>query len=261
MDEHMHARTALLLGEEAIRRLDAAKVAVVGLGGVGGIAAEALVRAGVGKMVLVDSDRVAPSNLNRQIVALHSTIGHLKVDVMRDRLLDINPDLAVKTHPVFVPPEGTGGLLRGCDYVVDAIDTVPSKVGLILECRREGIPVLSCMGAGNRLDPTRFEVADLFDTSVCPLCRVMRRQLRQAGLDSLPVVYSKETPVRPQYPEVGENGETDLQGESLLGENLLGESLPMTGKRRPPGSISFGPPAAGLVAAGEVIRALLASSR
>jgi tRNA A37 threonylcarbamoyladenosine dehydratase len=250
MDEHMHDRTALLLGDKSIRRLNAVKVAVIGLGGVGGIAAEALVRAGVGRIVLVDSDRVALSNLNRQIVALHSTIGRLKVDVMRDRLLDINPALSVEVHPVFVSPEGSGGLIRGCDHVIDAIDTVLSKVGLILECRREGIPVLSCMGAGNRLDPTRFEVADLYDTSVCPLCRVMRRQLRQAGVDSLPVVYSKETPVRPQYPE-----------ELLPGDVLQGEALPLTGKRRPPGSVSFGPPAAGLIAAGEVIRALLASSR
>ncbi len=251
MSDAIDSRTALLLGNEAIARLAASRVAVFGLGGVGGMAAEALARSGVGRMVLVDFDRVDPSNINRQVIALHSTIGLLKVDVMRERLLDIRPDLRLETHAVFVPPEGSGGLVRGCDYVVDAIDSVPSKVGLILECLREGIPVISCMGAGNKLDPSRFEIADLYATSVCPLCRVMRHELRKAGVEALQVVYSKEPPVQALSPADDETPEDDRTDAVLHPAK----------KRRPPGSVSFVPPAAGLAAAGKVIRDLLAAGR
>ncbi len=228
MDESIHSRSAWLLGEDGMDRLARCRVAVVGLGGVGGMAAEALARGGIGHLLLVDADRVAPSNINRQIVALHSTIGRHKTAVMQERLADINPALRVDAHPVFVPAQGTGGLLDGCDYVLDAIDTVPSKIGLILECKSKDIPILSCMGAGNRLQPARFVVADLFATATDPLCRTMRRQLRGAGVDRLTVVYSPEPPVRTQHP---------------------------------PGSVSFGPPAAGLVAAGHIILSLLATDR
>jgi len=252
MDENLGSRTARMLGRDAVDALASKRVAVFGLGGVGGMAAEAIARAGIGHMVLVDADRVSPSNLNRQIVALHSTLGRLKVDVMRDRLLDINPGIVLETHAVFIPATGSGGLVRGCDYVVDAIDTVPSKVGLILECLREGVPVISCMGAGNKLDPTRFEIADLYETSVCPLCRVMRHALRKEGVTSLPVVYSKEPPFENPNsgPEDSDEPEYDPSAD-----------IAPTTKRRPPGSVPFVPPAAGLAAAGHVIRALTTTAR
>ncbi len=241
----MHSRSAWLLGEAGMRHLARCRVAVIGLGGVGGMAAEALARGGIGHLLLVDADRVAPANINRQIVALHSTVGRLKTAVMQERLADINPDLRIDTHPLFVPATGTDGLLDGCDYVLDAIDTVPSKVGLILECKSKGIPILSCMGAGNRLQPAQFTIADLFSTTVDPLCRVMRRRLRRAGVDQLTVVYSPEPPVRPQRDAAEVN-------------RILPQD---TGGKHPPGSVSFGPPAAGLVAAGHIILTLLAADR
>ena len=251
MNENTDARTALLLGEDALQRLAGKRVAVFGLGGVGGMAAEALVRSGVGRVLLVDFDTVSPSNINRQVLALHSTVGRLKVDVARERLLDIRPDLVIETHAVFILPEGSNGLVKGCDYVVDAIDSVPSKVGLLLECLRERIPVISCMGAGNKLDPSRFEVADLYATSVCPLCRVMRHELRKAGVTALNVVYSREQPLLPIA--------VDLPGHPELEDDRADADSYPPKKRRPPGSVSFVPPAAGLVAAGKVIRDLLAS--
>lgn len=176
------SRTGMLLGHEAIERLARSKVAVFGLGGVGSFAAEALARAGIGHFLLVDSDRVMPSNLNRQLIALHSTIDHLKVDVMRERILDINPSAIVETQAVFCQPGSAAALLTPeLDYVVDAIDTVSAKIDLIVAAQAMGIPVISCMGAGNKLDPTRFEVADIYQTSVCPLSKVMRRELKNGA--------------------------------------------------------------------------------
>lgn len=227
------ARTEMLLGEDGVRRLEDASVAVFGLGGVGSYVAEALARAGVGRLVLVDGDVVDATNINRQLVALHSTVGLPKAEVMAERVRDIHPACVVEAHPVFYLPGGEDtageGLVDGCDYVADAIDTVTAKLSLIEECGRKGIPVISAMGCGNKLDPSRFRVADLADTRVCPLCRVMRRELRRRGVERLRVVYSEEPPIRP--------GEADC---------------------RTPGSVSFVPGAAGLMMAGEIVRTLAA---
>ncbi len=222
------SRTELLLGQEAVERLAKARVAVFGIGGVGSYAAEALARSGVGSLDLIDSDRVAASNLNRQIIALHSTLGRYKTEVMRERILDINPHACVRIYNCFYLPE-TAELFDFSvyDYVVDAIDTVTGKIELVMQAREAGTPVISSMGAGNKLDPSAFEVADIYATSVCPLARVMRRELKARGVKSLKVVYSREKARKPQ-----ENGE------------------------RVPGSVAFVPAAAGLVLAGEVVRDL-----
>lgn len=223
-------RTALLLGTEALERLKKARVAVFGIGGVGGYVCEALVRSGVGAFDLIDSDRVDITNLNRQIIATHKTIGQYKTDVMRERILDINPDADVRIHRCFFLPESAGDFsFAEYDYVVDAIDTVTAKIELILRAQEMGVPVISCMGAGNKLDAVGFQVADIYDTKVCPLARVMRRELKRRGVKSLKVVYSQETPVQRKD---GADG-------------------------RLPGSVSFVPPVAGLMAAGEVIRDLI----
>lgn len=222
------SRSALLLGPDALDRLAAARVAVFGVGGVGGYAAEALGRGGVGAIDLVDSDTVAESNLNRQIVALRSTIGQSKVEVMRQRLLDISPRCAIVCHNVFFGPETADRFdFAQYDYVVDAIDTVSAKLLLIERCRAAGTPVVSCMGAGNKFDPTAFEVADIYETSVCPLARVMRHELRKRGIPSLRVVYSKEPP-----------------------------AMPSASAAQPIGSVSFVPGVAGLILAGEVVKGI-----
>lgn len=229
-------RSEMLLGEEAVRKLSHAHVAVFGVGGVGSFAAEALARAGVGTLTLVDHDIVSESNLNRQLVALHSTIGKRKVDVMRARILDINPQAQVHALPIFyLPQQPTPFEWQAFDYIVDAIDTVSAKIALVLAAKEAGVPVISCMGAGNKLDPSRFVVADLFETSGCPLARVMRKELRSRGLQSLDVVYSQEPPRVPlptREPAQGDAHE----------------------RRATPGSVSFVPPVAGMLAAGVVIR-------
>lgn len=215
-------------------------MAVFGLGGVGSFAAEALARAGIGRLVLVDGDVVDVTNLNRQLVALRSTVGQPKAEAMARRIGDINPDCRVEVHSLFyLPPAGEDpgcgrGLIDGCDFVADAIDSVTSKLGLAEECRDKGIPLISAMGCGNKLDPTRFRVADIQETKVCPLCRVMRRELKKRGIGSLTVVYSEEPPRGPL-------------------EEL---ATPAPGRRAVPGSISFVPSAAGLILAGEIIRRL-----
>ncbi|MBQ9431239.1 MAG: tRNA threonylcarbamoyladenosine dehydratase [Kiritimatiellae bacterium] len=227
------SRTGLLLGEDGVARLAAASVAVFGLGGVGSFVAEALVRAGVGRLLLVDADIVAESNLNRQLVALRSTLGRPKVEVMSERILDINPGVAVESRQEFYSAENADTFdLSAFGYVADAIDSVPSKLELAARAIAVGIPIISCMGAGNKLDPTLFRVADIAKTSVCPLCRTMRRQLRARGIPHLTVVYSPEIP-RSQ----------PVQSACAAG-------------RRPVGSVSFVPAAAGLVLAGHIIRAL-----
>lgn len=235
--EEAFCRTALLLGEEGIRRLSGAKVAVFGVGGVGSYCVEALARAGIGRLVLFDSDRVSVSNLNRQLIALHSTIGMPKTEAAARRIADIHPACQVTQYPVFFLPENAGNYdLSDCDYFVDAVDTVAAKLGIIQLAADKGIPVISCMGAGNKLDPTRFEVADITQTSVCPLARVMRRELKKRGISHCKVVYSKEPPiVPPKWESFSDDGSC----------------------RRPvPGSVSFVPSAAGLILAGEVIRDL-----
>lgn len=224
------ARTELLFGKEKMKRLRKAKVAVFGIGGVGGHAAEALARSGVGALSLVDRDVVDETNLNRQIVALHSTIGRDKVDVMRERILDINPICQVQVHKCFYLPETKDDFdFSKYDYIVDAIDTVTAKIQLVVEAKRCGTPIICCMGAGNKLDPTAFEVADLYETSVCPLAKVMRRELRRREIKKLKVVYSKEVPI----------------------------CLVTDERNRPlPGSNAFVPATAGLILASEVIRDL-----
>ncbi len=229
-------RSAMLLGEEAIERLAKKRVAVFGIGGVGSFCTEALARAGVGTLMLFDSDEVALSNLNRQIIALHSTVGRPKVEVMRERIHDINPDATVEAYKVFYTAENADEFdFSRCDYIVDAIDTVSAKLELIERATRLGVPVISSMGTGNKLDPSRFTLADIYQTSVCPLAKVMRYELRRRGVGSLKVLYSTEPPITPQVIEE-----------------------PAQGRRQTPGSISFVPSVAGLTIAGEVIRGLSA---
>lgn len=217
-----------MLGDAAIERLQAARVAVFGLGGVGGHVVEALARSGIGALDLIDSDTIAPSNLNRQIIATRETIGELKVEAAARRIAQIDPAITVRTHPVFFLPENAAAFdFAAYDYVVDAVDSVTAKIALVMAAQAAGTPVISSMGAGNKLDPTRFEVADIYQTSVCPLAKVMRRELKKRGVKSLKVVYSREQPLTPQG-----------------------------GDPRTPASCAFVPAVAGLIIAGEVIRDL-----
>ena len=227
------SRTAYVYGEDAISKLSRAKVAVFGVGGVGGYVCEALCRAGVGSIDIFDRDTVSVSNINRQIIALHSTVGRPKVDVMKERMLDINPDCIVNAHNVFYLPENADEFdLSGYDYIVDAVDTVAAKLEIAVRADRYHIPIISAMGAGNKTDPSRFEVADINDTSVCPLARVMRRELKARGIKKYKVVYSKEEPRK--------SGVTD----------------PETGKAIP-GSLSFVPSAMGLIMASVIVNDLV----
>lgn len=225
-------RTAMLLGDEAIELLGEAKVAIFGIGGVGGYVAEALARAGVGHFLLVDDDRVSLSNINRQIIALHGTVGRYKTEVMKERILDINPLAEVQTREKFYLPENAGDIdFSSLSYIVDAVDTVTAKIDLAIKAQEAGVPSVSCMGAGNKLDATAFRVTDIYSTSVCPLARAMRTELRKRGVKSLKVVYSTEPAITP----VRNAQDAD---------------------RRTPGSVSFVPAVAGLIAAGEVIKYL-----
>jgi len=231
MKENQFERTALLLGKASVERLARKRVAVFGVGGVGGFVCEGLVRAGIGAIDIVDKDTVALSNLNRQLIALHSTVGKNKVDVLEERLKDINKNLIIKKYKCFFLPETSDTFdFREYDYVVDAIDTVTGKIELILKAKEAGVPIISAMGAGNKLDPTAFQVSDIYKTSVCPLARVMRRELKKRGVEKLKVVYSKEEPIKPQFEE----------GEEVV-----------------PGSVSFVPPALGLIIAGEIVKDLI----
>ena len=224
-------RTRRILGPQAMDRLAGARVAVFGVGGVGGHLAEALARSGVGALDLIDADVVAPSNLNRQIIALHSTLGRAKVDVMAERIRDIHPDCRVTPRQVFFTPDTAGEFdFAQYDYVADAIDSVQGKVQLIVSAKAAGVPIICAMGAGNKLDPTRFEVADIHATSVCPLARVVRRECRARGIRDVKVVYSREAPLVPESPE---------------------------GERAVPGSTAFVPAVAGLIMAGEIVKALI----
>lgn len=231
-------RTRLLLGNDAMERLAHSRVAVFGLGGVGGHAAEALARSGVGALDLIDGDVVSLTNCNRQIIATLATVGQPKVQAMRERILEINPAANIRSFPLFFGPE-TDSLpdFQEYDYIVDAIDSVTGKIEIVLRSKAAGRPVISAMGAGNKLDPTRFEVADLSKTSVCPLARVMRRELRARGIEHLKVVYSKEEPRRP----VGAGDKAE-------------QSRPV------PGSTAYVPAVAGLIMAGEIVRDLVANS-
>ena len=236
------SRTELLLGTEAIERLQKARVAVFGIGGVGGYVCEALVRSGVGAFDLIDNDTVCLSNLNRQIIATHSSVGKYKVDVMKERMLDINSDVKVQTYKCFFLPENADDFpFAEYDYVVDAIDTVTAKIALVMKCQEMGIPIISSMGAGNKLDASDFRVTDIYKTSMCPLAKVMRRELKKRGVKRLKVVYSEEKPITPMQKD-----STETEAE----ENCA--------KRRAiPGSVAFVPSVAGLIAAGEVVKDLV----
>lgn len=222
--ENQFSRTELLLGSEGMERLKDSRVAVFGIGGVGGHVTEALARSGIGALDLIDHDKVSITNLNRQIVASMDTIGKYKVEVMKERILSINPDAKVTVHPCFFLPDNAGDFdFSLYDYVVDAVDTVTAKIEIVLRAKEGNVPVISCMGTGNKLDPLRLEVADLYETSICPLAKVMRRELRKRGVEALKVLYSREEPVY---------------------------------RGRVPGSTSFVPAVAGLVIASEVIKDL-----
>lgn len=230
--EHQFSRTEFLLGGQAMEKLYRARVAVFGLGGVGGYTVEALARSGVGALDLIDGDRVSLTNLNRQILATHQTLGMMKTEAAKRRVAEINPDCDVHTYDFYYMPDTADALdFTRYDYVVDAIDTVTGKLCIIERAVECGVPVISCMGAGNKLDPTRFEVADIFKTSVCPLAKVMRRELKRRRIGRLKAVYSKEEPKPPH------------DGQTQCG-------------KRVPGSTAFVPAAAGLILAGEVIKDL-----
>ena len=250
MDKRLE-RTELLLGSENIEKLKRARVAVFGVGGVGGYAVEALARCGIGTLDLIDNDEVAESNLNRQIIATVSTIGRPKVEAARDRILDINPDCQVNIHQVFFLPETADDFdFSEYDYVVDAIDTVTGKLMLVERAKAAGTPIICSMGAGNKLDPTAFQVADIYRTKVCPLAKVMRRELKKRGVKKLKVVYSTESPVKPL-----ENMENSCKTGCVCPP---GTTHKCTDRRAIPGSISFVPSVAGLILAGEVIKDLIA---
>lgn len=239
------SRTELLYGREAMEKLSQSRVAVFGIGGVGSYAAEALVRSGIGTIDIIDNDKVCPSNINRQIIATNSTVGRYKTDVALDRMKEINPDVTVNKFCVFYSPETSEQFdFSAYDYVVDAIDTVTGKISLVTQARAAGTPIISSMGAGNKIDPTGFMVADIYETSVCPLARIMRTELRKRGIKKLKVVYSRE---KPRIPAGGEE----------IYNNSCNTQQGVTRKRPTPGSTAFVPPVAGLIIAGEVINDLV----
>ena len=248
------SRTRLLLGAEAMDTLKNKKVAVFGIGGVGGYVCEALVRSGIGAFDLTDDDKVCLTNLNRQIIATRKTIGQYKVDVMKERMLDINPEADVTIHKCFFLPENADEFpFNEYDYIVDAVDTVTAKIELIMKADKAGVPIISAMGAGNKLDPGRFKIADIYDTDVCPLARVMRRELKKRGIKKLKVVYSDEQPIQPMEDE--NNGSVDgvSAGSSAASPE---EDSTHTKRRSTPGSTAFVPAVAGLMIAGEIVKDL-----
>lgn len=231
------SRTELLLGEEGMEKLRRASVMVFGVGGVGSHCIEALARCGVGRLILIDNDTVSLTNINRQSVAVHSTVGRYKTEVMKERIHDICPQTEVATHERFILSDNLADILgEAPDYIIDAIDTVTAKLALIEQAKERGIPVISCMGTGNKLHGELFEIADISKTSVCPLCKVMRKELRDRGIEHLKVLYSKEKPIDTAARDTGED---------------------KGGRRSIPGSISFVPPVAGLLIAGQAVRDLL----
>ncbi|MCR5790426.1 MAG: tRNA threonylcarbamoyladenosine dehydratase [Lachnospiraceae bacterium] len=243
------ARTELLLGRSAMEHLAKCRVAVFGIGGVGGYVCEALARSGVGAFDLIDNDKVCLTNINRQIIATHKTVGRYKTDVMKERILDINPEAEVNTCQCFFLPENASDFpFEKYDYVVDAVDTVTAKIELVMQCEKAGVPVISSMGAGNKLDPCGFRVTDIYKTSMDPLAKVMRRELKKRGVKKLKVVYSEEVPIRPVEDPKAISEESDICSP--------GTEHSSTDRRSIPGSIAFVPSVAGLIVAGEVIRDL-----
>ena len=248
------SRTQLLLGKEAMDKLKNSRVAVFGIGGVGGYVCEALVRSGVGHFDLIDDDKVCLTNLNRQIIATRKTVGQYKTDVMKERMLDINPDIEVNVHKCFFLPENAEEFpFAQYDYVVDAVDTVTAKIELVMKAKEMKVPIISSMGAGNKLDPSAFRVADIYKTKMCPLAKVMRRELKQRGVKKLKVVYSEEKPTRP------------LEDMAISCRNQCicppGTKHKCTGRRDIPGSVAFVPSVVGLIIAGEVIKDLTVEER
>ena len=256
MSEHFSDRTIAMLGEHGFELLKNAKVAVFGIGGVGGYAVEALVRAGVGNLTLVDSDRVSISNINRQIIATHETVGKYKTEAARDRALSINPDCQIVCKNIFYSAESaTDFNFADYDYIIDAIDSVSSKVSLILEAHKSGTKIISAMGAGNKLDPTKFRVADISKTAVCPLAKAVRVALRKKGVNHLKVVYSEEEPVTPAANKDSLAGDTQTATE-VAPTDCVDKSDKHTAyqNRKIPASVSFVPSVMGLIIAGEVIK-------
>ena len=244
------SRTELLFGSEAMKVLKQKRVAVFGIGGVGGYAVEALARSGIGTLDLIDDDKVCLTNLNRQIIALRSTVGKYKTDVAEQRIHDICPEIQVYNHKCFYMPETSGQFdFKNYDYVIDAIDTVTGKLEIIMKAKEAGIPVISCMGAGNKLDPTAFRGADIYDTKVCPLARTMRHECKKRGIRKLKVVYSEEQPRKPI-----EDAETSCRTNCICPPGTVRKC---TVRRDIPGSVAFVPSVAGLIIAGEVIKDLL----
>ena len=243
------SRTELLIGKEKIEKLNKAKVALFGIGGVGSYVLEGLARSGIGNFVLVDDDKVCLTNLNRQIIATHSTVGKSKVEVAKARILDINPDANVEIYQEFFMPDSKEILDETVSYIVDAVDTVTAKIELVIRAKKLNIPIISCMGIGNKLDPTKFEVTDIYKTSICPLAKVMRKELRARGIEKLKVVYSKEEPIKPEQYQ-----------EASCKTNCIcppGTKRKCTIRNQVPGSISFVPSVAGLIIAGEVIKDII----
>lgn len=231
------SRTELLLGKEAMDRLSGSRVAVFGIGGVGGYVCEALVRSGIGAFDLIDHDKVCLTNLNRQIIATQKTIGRYKTEVMKERMLEINPEAEVREHRCFFLPENADEFpFEEYDYIVDAVDTVTAKIALVLKAQEKNVPIISSMGAGNKLDGSQFRVADIYKTNMCPLAKVMRRELKKRGVKRLKVVYSEEKPVMPLE---------DMSGSE---------------RKAVPGSVAFVPSVAGLILAGEVVKDLCSQS-
>jgi tRNA A37 threonylcarbamoyladenosine dehydratase len=244
------SRTELLLGKESMERLAEARVAVFGIGGVGGYVCEALARSGVGAFDLVDDDKVCLTNLNRQIIATRKTVGKYKIDVMRERILDINPKADVRLHNCFFLPENTDEFpFEEYDYIVDAVDTVTAKLALVMKAQETGVPIISSMGAGNKMEASMFRVADIYDTKVCPLAKVMRRELKKRGVKKLKVVYSEEKPIAPV---------ADMSISCRT--NCIcppGAAHKCTERRTIPGSMAFVPSVVGLIIAGEVVKDLI----
>lgn len=244
------SRTELLIGHEALEKLKNSKVAIFGVGGVGSFAVEALARSGVGYLTLIDDDDVCLTNINRQIHATTKTVGRPKVEVMAERIKEINPKCQVTTYKTFYNKDTAEELLSTkYDYVIDAIDTVSSKIDLVVRCKEKNIPIISSMGAGNKLDPTKFEVADIYDTSICPLAKVMRSELRKRGVKDLKVVYSKETPIK-----IENNSMHSCKTNCICPPTA---QRTCSARRQIPGSISFVPSVVGLIIAGEVIKDLI----
>ena len=250
--ENQFERTSLIIGKDGVKKLNKSKVAVFGIGGVGSYVVEGLVRAGIENFILVDNDVVSVSNINRQIIATTKTVGRPKVEVEKERILEINPNAKVETYQTFFMPDTEGIIDDSIDYIVDCIDTVTAKIELVVRANKLNIPIISSMGTGNKLDPTKFEVSDIYKTSVCPLAKVMRKELKQRGINKLKVVYSKEEPIK-KY--VVEEDSIDNINNNNNDNNKEKQ------KKNIPGSISFVPSVAGLIIAGEVVKDIIEYKR